>query len=131
MNKTKKSAVVFGLAFIAMSFYQRCSEKESSSTPYPKTVAIEYVVTSRDIPMMNLTYTNEKGANILESSVVLPFNKKLTREVDYMDGAMLEFMVNDGTIDAKILVDGVVVEHETHGANSTTIKMVKVSHVFM
>jgi hypothetical protein len=44
---------------------------------------------------------------------VLPFTKKITRTVNYLDGTMVDTLVALGAIDVKILVDGVVAESET------------------
>ena len=129
MFRIKNRVPFRALVVLIVSLLTGCSEKEAS--PYPKTVTIEYSVTSPDVKMMNVSYTDELGNTKLESSVVLPFSKKLTRKVEYLDGAMIDLLVNNGSVTAKIYVDGVVVEDQTCAGNSTSIVMCKVPHIFM
>jgi hypothetical protein len=128
--RTVKNVLTHGLGLLIICLAPRCSEKEASS-PYPKTVSIEYRITSPDLADLNFSYTNDTGGTTHESGALLPFTKKITRNVNYLDGTMVDTLVALGTIDVKILVDGVVVESETCTGTSTTIVMCQVNHIFM
>lgn len=124
------NVLIHGVGLLIICLAPRCSEKDASS-PYPKTVSIEYRITSPDLAVLNFSYTNDTGGTTHESGVVLPFTKKITRTVNYLDGTMVDTLVALGTIDVKILVDGVVVESATCTGSSSTIVVCQVPHIFM
>jgi hypothetical protein len=128
--RTVKNVLIYGLGLLIIFLAPRCSEKEASS-PYPKTVSIEYRITSPDLAVLNFSYTNDTGGTTHESNAVLPFTKKITRTINHLDGTMVDTIVALGSIEVKILVDGVVVESETCAGGSSTVVLCKVTHVFM
>lgn len=86
---------------------------------YPRTVSIEYRVTSSNLEVTDVIFANETGGNSIESDVALPFSKKFSRSVKLHDHASIAVTTHgDGQLNVEILVDDEVVETKTYSGDS-------------
>lgn len=117
------------LLFVLISCNRDSSDTSSSNT-YPKTVNVQYRLTSTSSFTDGvLVYINETGGNTSLTNLSLPFSKTFTRTVNKGDYLNLSgnFMGN-GTIKAEILVDNTVVLTKDFSGNSVVV--VNLTHYF-
>lgn len=109
-----KKTVLFFALLVSGLFLQSCSKDKDdspSSGTYPRTVSIEYKVTSPAgfTQLMQLQYTNESGGISSSTNTPLPFTKTISKTVNKYDILILSFgAVGAGQLKGDILVDGVV-----------------------
>ena len=86
---------------------------------YPRTVSIEYRVTSSNLEATDVIFANETGGNSIESDVALPYSKKISRSVKLHDHAAISVSSEAaGQLEVEILVDDEVVETKTYSGDS-------------
>lgn len=113
----KQHALGLCAALIAATSLISCSKDKDDPAPaasYPKTVTIEYKVTSSDIQKCDIYYVNESGGNAIVDDAALPFSKKITRTVNRMDHATVDVTaIGSGSVKGEILVNNEVVATKT------------------
>lgn len=120
----------FSAILIAVLLISCNRDDDNSSSSYPKTVNIQYKLTSSSTFTDSvLVYTNETGGNSNITNLSIPFTKTFTRTVNSGDYLNLSgsFMGN-GTIKVEILVDNAVVLTKDFSGNS--VVMVSLTHYF-
>lgn len=116
-----------GLGFASMLALGGCSSDDTSTNggggaTYPRSVEIEYKVTSPGFATADVLYANETGGNASETAVALPFSKKISRSVKQYDTAVINAQAaGGGQLDVEILVDGTSVEKKTFSASDVVV----------
>lgn len=111
----QKTLLLFTVILSSFFILQGCKkDKDDSPAPatYPKTVNIQYKVTSAAgfTQLLQLQYTNETGGIASQTNTPLPFNKTLSKTVNKYEVLILSFAaVGAGQLKGEILVDGTVV----------------------
>lgn len=115
------------LFITAFMFVMQGCKKDKDDAPasgnYPKTVSIEYRVSSPAgfTQLMQLQYTNETGGIHSATNVSLPFSKSLSKSVNRFEILVLSFgATGAGQLKGDILVDGTVVATKTFTGSSGT-----------
>lgn len=96
--------------------------KKNNSDDYPKSVNIQYKVSSPTgiTQASSIIYMNETGALTNLSNQALPYTKSLTRSVNKGDALSLRAdAVGNGNLKLEILVDGQVVKTASPTGTST------------
>lgn len=115
MLRSKTRVFLWGLLFSSFAILaQSCKKDDDNNSPgtsYPKTVSIQYKVSSPSgfSQLMQLQHTNETGGNASMTNVPLPFTKTITKTVNKFDILILSFAaVGPGELKGDILIDGAV-----------------------
>lgn len=115
----KITSLVLGIVVFAS-----CSkDKKDGPGGYPKTVEIEYKVTSvANVTSGEVIYDNETGARATVNPAALPFSKKMTIKVNAGDVVSMSFYTGtSGSVKLELLVDGKVVDSKTPSASGSSI----------
>lgn len=131
MKMNAKNMIAIAGAAILMTGFAACKKDSNNNTPtptptptptaYPKTVTIEYRLTSESgvDSVSTIGYTNETGGNSNAQNIKLPFSKKLTRTVKRYDNLAYAFNAyGAGTLRMTILVDGTAVKDQKHSGTN-------------
>jgi len=125
---TKNIMVIAGTALLLTGAAACKKDKDNNTTTptptptaYPKTVNIEYKLTSEAgvDSASTIVYTNESGGNSNAQNVKLPFSKKITRTVNKYDNLGFGFNTYGvGNLRMIILVDGAEVKNQTYSGTN-------------
>ena len=133
-----KSYKIFFL-FLVLFVLFSCS-KDDNNESYPKSVEVEYKVSSTTgnfNSIDNITYTNASGGDTTVEDIPLPFSIKFNKTVnrhEYVSilASHIEFDTDGNPVPIgfklDLLIDGVVVE--TENFNSTSSLTGTINHVF-
>ncbi|NML21641.1 hypothetical protein HHL16_12190 [Pseudoflavitalea sp. G-6-1-2] len=96
-----------------------CSKSDKKDEGFPRTLAIEYKVTSTSgLPKADLHFTNETGGQSSLADASLPFSKKLNVTMSERGVIALSIgIVASGNAKLEILHDGKVVKTQTFSGN--------------
>jgi hypothetical protein len=131
LNKKTPVAGVLSVILLSATTIGSCKKNASSgsSNSYPKTVSIEYRISSVTGGISKISsgsYTNATGGNASLNDEPIPFSRKFSRIVNRGDdiglSALHNISANSTTFSLKldILVDGRIIKTETFiGAAST------------
>lgn len=101
----------------------------SETATYPRTVTIEYRVTSPTLKEADIIFTNETGGMDNLQKQQLPFSKTFTRSVKQFDDASVSpTSTEGGTLEATVLVDGKEVEKKSF--SGTTVATGSAVYIF-
>lgn len=131
MIQFKQYALGLCAALVATTSLISCGKDNDSPTPaaYPKTVTIEYKLSSPNIQKCDVIYVNESGGQSTIDDADLPFSKKFQRSVNQYDNISLNGSAfTGGSITAEILVNNQVVATKT-GTGTSNVSATAV-HVF-
>jgi hypothetical protein len=118
--KQRKSIFYF-LVTATLLIVGSCSKSDDAQPSYPRTVKIEYKVSSSNgLSNANLiSYTNATGGSTNVSDAIIPFSLKIDRTVSKSDVVSLTAVHNNAGVGVahdlklEILLDGKVVKTET------------------
>jgi hypothetical protein len=117
---------VLPILLFSGSFLLASCKKDKDHSPavsYPKTVSIQYKVTSVAgfTQLLQLQHTNETGGVASMNNVPLPFTKTITKTVDQYDVIVLMFgAVGAGELKGDIIIDGNVASTKSFTGSSGT-----------
>ena len=104
----KNTSVLLSVALAAVLAFSGCKKDDDDNSPgtsYPKTVSIQYKVSSAVgfTQLLQLQHTNETGGSTSMSNVALPFTKTISKTVNKFDILVLSFgAVGEGELKGDI-----------------------------
>ncbi|MFT3980789.1 MAG: hypothetical protein QM687_09995 [Ferruginibacter sp.] len=122
-RKTLFSAAVLCMALLLSQGCKKNNDDDSASSAYPKTVNIQYKVSSPAgfTQAMQIQYTNETGGINSATNITLPYSTSFNKTVNRYDVQVLMFAATGvGELKGEILVDGAVVASKTFTGSSAS-----------
>lgn len=135
--KSWRGAIVRAAVVASLALLTACSSSDDDTSPgggsetatYPRTVTIEYRVTSPTLKEADIIFTNDTGGHDSLQKQALPFTKTFTRSVKQFDDASVSpTSMEGGTLEATVLVDGKEVDKKSF--SGTTVATGSAIYIF-
>ena len=124
-----RRAYLFQLLLIGSLAFS-CSDDEEPSS-YPKTVTVEYKVTSPTLSNLNITYTGEVGNAVIVTPAILPFSVKFNRSVNQYDGSIIELgLSSPSSVTMELWIDNVIAKTSDCSNGPGAVRFCEMTYIF-